>query len=204
MCSFRRAGTPRAGFVGCGLTCLVSLGFVLPCAAQSGRSKWVEPVRVTAEVVPMPARFGPLVATMLESTAPSPFGTGSIGLAASPPPAPAPSSSTTTGTIALSAVSVTEGTPDSVPGPAPTFPAPDRLDLPPLMEPTGTHGVAQSYLVAAAGPAALGAVQGPPLGAATPARAMIRLHDGHSGRSVVMASREGVGDGRLVITVVFN
>jgi hypothetical protein len=82
------------------------------------------------------------------------------------------------------------------------------VDLPPLLEPTGSNGVVQSYLVAAAGPAALASAEGrlasPAAGAPAPARAMIRVHDGHSGRSVVMASREGIGDGRLVITVVFN
>jgi hypothetical protein len=203
MRSFRQAGTPGAGVWWSGLACVVGLALGLPVSAQPVRSTWVERVPVTAEVVPMPARFGPLVATMIEATAPSPFGTGSIGRTASPPPplaAPAPA----TGTIAVSAVPLTEGAPGSAPAPGQTVPATDRPDLPPLMEPTGTHGVVQSYLVAAAGSAALSAAPAAQVGVPAPARAIIRVHDGHSGRSVVMASREGVGDGRLVITVVFN
>ena len=207
MRSFRQAGTPGGGVGWSRLAVLVSLGFVLPVAAQSVRSVWVEPVRAKAEVVPMPARFGPLVATMMESAAPSPFGTASLGRTASLTPATGTESSST-GTISVSATPVTDSAPGSEPAPGQTAPTTDRVDLPPLLEPTGSNGVVQSYLVAAAGPAALASAEGrlasPAAGAPAPARAMIRVHDGHSGRSVVMASREGVGDGRLVITVVFN
>lgn len=207
---FRQAGTPGGRGTWKGLACLVGLGLVLPVSGQSQRATWVEPVRVTAEVVPMPARFGPLVATMIDAGTPSPFGAGSAtaGLGLSSPA----TSGTATGssaTISVSATPLTEGSavPGSTPGqPAPT--SPDRFDLPPLLEPTGTNGVVQDYLVAALGDAA-GLQAGPALlsaGAGAPAltRAMIRVHDGHSGRSVVMVSREGVGDGRLVITVVFH
>ena len=203
MRSFRWSGTPGGGVSWCGVACLAGLGLVLPVAAQSVRSTWVEPVRVSAEVVPMPARFGPLVATMLESTAPSPFGPGSIGRTASVA-APAPAPQPVTGTFSVSAAPVMEAVPGTAPTPGQTLPGTDRLDLPPLLEPTGTNGVVQSYLVAAAGTSALASASGVRAGAPAPARAMIRVHDGHSGRSVVMASREGVGDGRLVITVVFN
>jgi hypothetical protein len=189
------------------LAVLVSLGFVLPVAAQPVRAVWVEPVRATAEVVPMPARFGPLVATMMESAAPSPFGTASLGRTVSLTPATGTESSST-GTISVSATPVTDSSPASAPVPGQTAPTTDRVDLPPLLEPTSSNGVVQSYLVAAAGPVALAPAEGrlasPGAGAPAPARAMIRVHDGHSGRSVVMASWEGIGDGRLVITVVFN
>ena len=179
---------------------------MLPIAGQGQRSTWVEPVRVTAEVVPMPARFGPLLATMVDAGTPSPFGAGSatsgVGFSS---PAPSGLSTSSSGGFSVSAMPVTESSP--VPGqPAPT--PGDRLDLPPLLEPTGTNGVMQDYLVAALGTeAALQA--GPPMlasasGAPALTRAMIRVHDGYSGRSVVMVSREGVGDGRLVITVVFH
>lgn len=203
MRSFRQAGTPGAGVSWSGLACMVGLALGFPVAAQSVRSTWVERVPVTAEVVPMPARFGPLMATLIEATAPSPFGTVSIGRTENAPAPPA-GTAPVTGSIAVSVVPLTETAPASTPPPGQTVPATDRLDLPPLMEPTGTHGVVQSYLVAAAGSAALAAAPAAQAGAVAPARAIIRVHDGHSGRSVVMASREGVGDGRLVITVVFN
>ncbi|MFM7531308.1 MAG: hypothetical protein ACKO5J_02220 [Rubrivivax sp.] len=145
------------------------------------------------------------MATMIEATAPSPFGSGSIGRIEGSA-TPVTGTTSTTGTIAVTAVPVTDAAPGSVPGQSsPT--SPQRLDLPPLLEPTGSNGVVHSYLVAAAGPTALSslaAAGGTSAGGAVPSHAMIRVHDGHSGRSVVMASREGVGDGRLVITVVFN
>ena len=210
MRSFRQAGTPGRWVSWRGVACLVGLGLVLPVAGQAQRTTWVEPVRVTAEVVPMPARFGPLVATMIDAGTPSPFGAGSAtaGLGLSSPSVPVTSPSST-GAISVSATPVTDGSP--VPGSSPeqSLPtSPDRLDLPPLLEPTGTNGVVQGYLVAARGGAsALQAGPAPvPAAADAPAvsHAMIRVHDGHSGRSVVMVSREGVGDGRLVITVVFH
>lgn len=175
------------------------------------RTTWVEPIRVTAEVVPMPARFGPLVATMIEAGTLSAFGSGSLAAGQIPssstaPPAPAPT------TIAVSATPVRDAAPGSDPAPGPWLPAPspdNRFDPLPLLQPTGSEGVVQSYLIAAAGSVAGSLASGSSLagaraGAPASSRAMIRLHDGHSGRSVVMASREGVGDGRLVITVVFN
>ena len=202
----RQAWTPGGRGIGKGLTCLVSLGLMFPIAGQGQRTTWVEPVRVTAEVVPMPARFGPLLATMIDAGTPSPFGAGSAtaGLGLSSPAfssQPTPSA----GGFSVSAMPVIESSP--VPGQPSPIPI-DRLDLPPLLEPTGTNGVVQDYLVAAVGNAA-GLQAGPPMlasasGAPVLARAMIRVHDGFSGRSVVMVSREGVGDGRLVITVVFH
>lgn len=202
----RRARTLGGRGTWKGLACLVSLGLMFPIAGQSQRSTWVEPVRVTAEVVPMPARFGPLLATMVDAGTPSPFGAGSatagMGLSS---PAPLEFSTPVSGGFSVSAMPVTDGSPVPVqPAPSPG----DRLDLPPLLEPTGTNGVVHDYLVAALG-AGAGLQAGPPIlaaasGAPAMTRAMIRVHDGYSGRSVVMVSREGVGDGRLVITVVFH
>jgi hypothetical protein len=168
------------------------------------RGTLVEPVRASAEVVPLPAQFGPLVATLL-NTSPGATALQSTNMAVLPAdgtvkaqPAATP---VTIDTLEVLEAPVGGGSTSS--RQVPSVPA----DPVPLA--AGTYPeVERSYLVAAVGTAGLPSSMGPgsvwAASQSAASRAMIQIYDGQSGRSVVVPALGGLGDGRLSITVVFN
>lgn len=176
-----------------------------PAFSQALRPLLIEPIRASAEVVPQPAQFGPLVATLLNTS----VGASALqstnmavlpadgGTKASPAAAP----------VTIEAVEVFEAPANG--GSTATQQAPaTSLDPASVAVQGSAPELVRSYLVAAAGTAGLptsmepGSTWAASQSAAN--RAMIQIYDGQSGRSVVVPALGGLGDGRLSITVVFN
>lgn len=191
----------------------------LPAHAQVWRSVWTGSVNASAEVVGMPARIGPVMTTLVVAASPSAFVTRAGPAAATTGPSTAAAPTTTTTTTTTTTSSQASFDVSAVPGPgdgsgaAPAgLPAPAtapvaRVDAPPVLEPTVAGEVMRSYVVSAnSSPSGSSGVAtaGPSPGVSGALRAMVQLRDGTTGQTVLVQQPNGAGDGRMVVTVVFN
>lgn len=182
----------------------------LPAHAQVWRSVWTGSVTASAEVVSVSARIGPVMTTLVVAASPSAFVTRAAPAAeasalstssAAPRPTPSP--------VAID-VTAAPGSGVAVPGIPAGIPSPAAV--PPVLEPTVAGEAMRAYVVTA-GPA-----PGGPSGSASPGgaavgagaavtsavRGLVQLRDGTTGQTVLVQQPSGTGDGRLVVTVVFN